>query len=321
VKLGQWALDAGLLDIAKKELTEALALKKDHEVAALLLRQVEARIAARGPKTRPTVGKGPATGTEVIGGVAVDPKWLVTDNEIYRIRLEELRRSDRVRLRFHNNLINRYIKSMRGRGDFAMPGYADRFRGLPPVRQALYILDTIDRDNVSFKDDIRIRSDPRFMIDFRSRVWPIVATHCATVECHGGQKPEGKLRLFNVAAKNDKIDYTNFLILDSFVSQKGQMIDRDRKEDSLLLQYGLPPEQAKYRHPKVKNMRPAYTSRDAANYRRVLEWIESLKGPPRPEYRVKLRLPWAPKGQGILLPDREPSSTQPATQPADDLPI
>jgi len=321
VKLGRWALDRGLLEIARKELTAALALEKNHEVASLLLRQVEARIAARRPQTRPTDAKGPDKGPIAVGGAPIAPEWLVTEDEIYRIRLEELRRTDRVRVRFRNNLINRFIEMMRGRGDFRIPGHADRFRGWPPVRQALYILDNVDRDDVSFKDDIRIGSDPRFMVDFRSRIWPIVAARCASAECHGGQKPEGKLRLFNVAARNDRIDYTNFLILDSYVSQKGEMINRDRTEASLLLQYGLPPEQAQHRHPKVKSTPPAYTSRNAANYRRVLEWIESLKGPPHPEYRVKLRIPWAPKGQGILLPDAEPGSTQPATQPADDLPI
>ncbi len=181
---------------------------------------------------------------------------------------------------------------------------------MSPVEQALYILDKIDRNNESVKNDILIKSDPRFMVDFRRRIWPIIATYCATASCHGGDKPMGGLRLFNIPGKNEKIDYMNFLILDRAYHHR-EMIDRDHKEMSLLLQFGLPAEQAQYRHPI--EIKIAYATRRARNYRRVLEWIESLKGPPHPDYRVGFRIPWAPKDRGLQVP----GLTSPATQPAD----
>ncbi len=312
-KLGEWALGQGLLKNARKELKTALELNKDYDEAALLLREVEAKIKLADARRRPS-GPLPTTLPTLPGGLKFDPKWLVTEEEIYRIRLEELRGTDRVRVSFRGKLIERFINIMQGRRDFERPRFANEFRAYPPVAKAIYILDNVPREQVGITEDILIKSDPAFMVDFRSRIWPILATRCATTDCHGGKKPAGRLRLFKVAGKNVQVDYTNFMILESYVSHGRKLIDRDHKDLSLLLQYGLPPEQAKYNHPR-KRRRSPYRSRNSRNYRLMLAWIRSLAGPPSPDYRVKLRIPWAPKGGRVSLPDAPPA-TQPTTGPS-----
>jgi hypothetical protein len=303
--IARWAFDNGHMEIARKELSAALKLNKDYELAALLLRRVEAKLAVEAPTTRraeTAPGGGPLPGQG-----AWNADWLVTDEEAYRIRLEELRATDRVRVQFRQDVLNRFLNMMQGRYEFREPRFADTFRAWPPVTQVLYIVDKVDRNDVAIKNDITIMNDPQFMRDFRSRVWPVIASSCGSAGCHGGAKPVGGFRLLSVVGKSDKVHYTNFLILDDYVSGGRKMIDRDNPDQSLMLQFGLPEDLAQQKHPGKIHV--TFTSRRDANYRRVLDWIDALNGPPHPEYRVKLRVPWAV--QGPSAPE-----TQPATAPA-----
>jgi len=287
--LGKWAMGRGLLQIARKELSEALRLRADHEEASLLLRQVEAKIreATRPPKTVPaTAPTGPA-------GPAVRPEWLVSQEEIYRIRLEELRPSDTVVVEFRNNVLERFIDKMAGTADFKKPRFDKEFRAMSNTRKVIYILEQIDPDDSTIKDNIIIKSDPKFMVDFRSRVWPIVSRHCASSNCHGGPKGAGGLKLFNTTGRDERVIYTNFAILEMYASGGRRIIDRNDPSYSLLLQYGLPPKQAKFKHPAESKF--AFANRKVVSYRRVMEWINSLQPPAYYNYRLKYRPPSGPK--------------------------
>ncbi len=309
VELGKWAMEQKLWESAKEQFTEALRLKGDYELASLLLRQVNRKIAA-GQKVTKKLGVRPTTGT-LAATATFDPKWLVTKTEINRIRMGELRSKDLfIRVKFLNRVEDRFIDQMLGKGDFTRPNFVPRFRRMKPPAKAMYILDNLDRVDPEMVNDIIIVSDPKFMIEFRQRVWPIISGFCARIDCHGGEKPVGRLRLFK--KPGGAAEYTNFLILDYYESQGRKMIDRDHRDMSLLLQFGLPGDMAKYPHP-VPLRRVPFQNRQSVNYRRVQQWVDSLMGPPEPDYDVKLRLPWAPKSVRVVLPDLpEPSDTQPA---------
>ncbi len=292
--LAEWAAANGMLDEALEQLQEALKLDKDHIRSILLLRQVEKQIADRQAKTglRPSR---PSTGPRDTGytpdAIDLDWNWLVDKDDISRIRLEELRPTDRVPIKFQNNLLNRFIQMMEGRKDFNQPGFVNVFRSYPNVTKTIYILDNIDKNNSTIKDDIIIRRDPQFMADFKKKVWPIVAQHCASTKCHGGDIALGGMKLFKYMLRNERLDYTNFLILDTFELPGGRkMINRDDPESSLLVQYGLPLEMARYKHPT--DIPVIFTSRDAANFKWVVDWIGSLKRPLHPNYRIKWRPPF-----------------------------
>ena len=306
--LANWAFGKGMLKIARKELKDALSIKDDYEMASLLLRQVEAKLEAAGES-------GDEEDQGMIAG-NVDPNWLLKQQEIYRIRLAELRPTDRVSVNLRNKLVERFIDLMNGQGDFKTVGFDRTFRTWSGVQKVLYILDHVNRDAFEIKDDIEIRTDPEFMMEFRSHVWPIVSSFCGSPHCHGGDKPVGGLRLFTIAGRRDAVDYTNYLILDSYAKGGRKMINRDHIEDSLLLQFGLPYEQARFHHPELPAAaRPPYPDRGSANYRRVTAWIESLNGPPHPDYRVELRTPWSPKESPLILTSQESAASQPTTAP------
>ncbi len=306
-KLGKWAFDNGLLDIAEKELNEALEIDPDHKRASLLLRQVKAKLEEAG-ETGGTGGTEPEKGEEggktTEGAAAVKPEYLVSQEDIYRIRFAELRESDRVTVELKNDVVERYIESMQGIGDFKEKNFAKKFRGWPKLQKAKYIHDNTESDNVSIRDDILITKDPQFMTDFRTQVWPILTGGCAALSCHGGEKVNGGLKVFNVSAKDVKVDYTNYVLLWGCVKTNDgggyrRVIDKNWPELSLLLQYGLPPENARYKHPvKIKAM---FTSTKDKRYIRILDWIKSLEGPPMPNYHLAYKPPFGMQIQGDII--------------------
>lgn len=308
-QLGKWAFEKNLFDIASKELTKALELKADYEMASLLLRQVNAR---RQPIADGKLGVRP--GDKAVPRLTtykqIDRNWLLTDDEIGRIRIEELRPTDRVLVRFTNNVLSRFIEMMQGRHDFGYEGFAETFRGWSRVRQVDYMLESIGRERDDLRKDIVIRSDPSFMTDFRNRVWPVVANYCATPNCHGGATPVGGFRMFNIPGRTAKVDYTNFLLIDNYQQDGLKMIDRDFPDMSLLLHYGLPADQTEHPHPG--RIATPYRNRESINYRRVMEWIGALEGPPHPKYDVELRVPWLQKARPKRSPTTQPAQTQPA---------
>lgn len=307
--LAEWAFGEELYEIARRELQEALRLKPGTGKYSLLLRQVEAKIRGLQPIK-------PEDRTTTTGPVKPGSEWLLGDADIYRIRLEELRSTDVAMIEFRNRVDQRFVNRMRGTGDFKQYGFADRFLAFPPVRKAIYILERIDRDNTDIKDDIIVKTGvPRFMTDFLSQVWPIVAQSCASSQCHGGgEKAKGGLRLFKVAGKNERADYTNFVILDGYVKGGIRMIDRDHVDQSLLLQFGLPAEVARFKHPIP--ITPVFPSADSGSYRNVARWIESLVGPQHPNYRLKYQPPFGMNLDLRALPGLTVPTTPAATRPA-----
>lgn len=143
-------------------------------------------------------------------------------------------------------------------------------------------------------DQVNVIGQPRSMQLFRDEVhagW--LVTSCASTACHGGSD-SGRLRLFNYRPTADASVYTNFLILDRFETRDGKrLIDTEDPERSLLLQMGLPRDDARVPHPRIPGWQPAFRNREARRYLQAIEWIRSLYRP-RPEYPVEYVLPGTP---------------------------
>ncbi len=288
-RLADWAFEQNLLEHAREELLAALELDPEHERSALLMRQVARRLEEREPpeedEDEPTTRPGPT------GLRGLEDEWLVDSEDIYRIRRAELRSDDSVVVRYRDNALRRFIERMEGRREFREERFADTFRGWERMRQVEYMLDELEDPQGPLASDILIESDPQFMVDFRSRVWPVVARHCASTQCHGGDRAEGDLRLFNIRGRRSRIDYTNFVLLTGYVGEDGgRMIDRDTPEMSMLIQYMLPRDQAEYKHPT--RISPVFRSREAAEYQRLYQWIDALRGPPHPRYDLEYEAPF-----------------------------
>lgn len=314
--LANWAIKRGLakatdqqLKIARKHLEIALKLKPDYERAKLLLQLVNARI-----------DKPPKQDGSKIDLITDVDFPLLKDDDIRKIRVEELRKGDSVAIKFKNDVVKRFMASMEGQEDFRKPRFEKKFLGWPKTRKVVYMLDKRP-DNVKMKDDIFIESDPKFMKNFR-QLWPVINNFCAASSCHGGIKPKGGLILFTRGSGNERADYTNFAILDGVVAGGRRVIDRDNPAESLLLHYLLPRKVANNKHPietaDSAKVHTAFKNRRVNNYKRILRWIDELAGPPHPGYRLNYKPPFGITLRTGLILDLSMPTTQPATMPAEE---
>ncbi|MFP4104641.1 MAG: hypothetical protein ACLFVU_01000 [Phycisphaerae bacterium] len=315
--LARWALNKGLLDEAKQLSRTLEKISPDSLRTQMLARLIKAEQQKK-DNGEPTNGGDTGNGSGPAAREGALPKdWVVSQDDIYRIRLEEVDDNERVQVKFRDDVVDRFIKMMDGRGDFEDSRFATTFRGFPRWRQMQYILDHIDRDNSSIKNDILIQRDPQFMVDFRLRIWPLVKQHCAAADCHGARKARGNLKLFTSGATPDRLMYTNYALLHGYKDDKGRlMIDRDNPDRSLLLQFAMPRSQAMYKHPEQTKMRPMVRNEKSATYKRMYKWIDGLKKPPHPNYRLDYEPPLGMKIHDTSGFDLPPLDTQPAdTQP------
>ncbi|MFP3937206.1 MAG: hypothetical protein ACLFVW_02610 [Phycisphaerae bacterium] len=295
-RLADWAYEREMYSEAKQELEAALELDPDHERSQLLLRQVEARLQA---STQPAE-QAPSGDPRRQEKVSIRSDWLMDQEDIYRIRRAELRDEDRVVVKYRNDVIQRFIDRMEGRAEFREENFTDTFRGWDALRQTKYMLDELDDPQSPLAQDILIESDPKFMVDFRNHIWLTIARQCAGSNCHGGERVVGNLKLFNVRSRNERVHYTNFALIDGYVNDQGRMIDRDRPEESLLLQYMLPRDQAEQKHPEP--LTPGFPRRQSGAYQRMEQWIDSLSGPPHPRYKLQYDPPFGMSLQFRSLP-------------------
>jgi len=102
-----------------------------------------------------------------------------------------------------------------------------------------------------------------------------------------------QLYLFDRGREQDRISYTNFYILTQVRIGGVPMIDRDRPEESLILQWGLPRESAKFPAPEdVPNWQPYFRDTEDQRYTRIVEWIKTLVADNRnTDYGITYRLP------------------------------
>jgi hypothetical protein len=302
-QVARLAYKKGLLTYSQKILKKVLKLDPKHENAPKLLKLVNMGIAKSGDTPTPTT-------TTKNGGKKPAPSKFLTKEDIYRIRLMELKSDDRVSIQYRNKVLQRFIKSMRGSGDFENKGFENKFRKYNRVKQVLYILEWTDRENTTIRDDILIKTDPKVMREFRARIWPVIAKSFASPSCYGGVKPRDGLKLFNIKVADDRVVYTNFYILHKWERNGRKMIDRDNPEMSLLLQYGLPEKLAKYPKPKYVPG-PIFTGKNDRSYKTVKNWIASLRRLFPPGYRIKYTLP----GQKPVKPTPTTTPATPATKP------
>lgn len=300
-RLGKWAFDRGegYYPFALAEFKAALKIKPGDEAAALMLKQTQAKLAA--PEDDGDGGEDGDTEEKDDGDKTKKPSKVMDMKDVNRIRLRELRKDDAVFIGFRNNVVNRFVESRRGRGDFSERGFERTFLGWPNARKARYMLDNLAESDFEMLDDIVIRSDPKFMREFQS-LWPVLSKIVEGQDLRGNPKiPD--LDLVKRGANRTRIQYTNFYLLSRYGKDGWKMIDRDQPDKSLLLQYGLPEKLAIKPHPARVN--PVFTGPDDAKYKQVYQWIEKLSGPPHHGYTLSFRPPSDKK-------------ETPATRPADE---
>ena len=299
VKLARKAFDAGESELALTTLDDALTIDPNNAEAAELQRLIIGQRRLTKGNTGddkgdtpddPNAGKTPADeGTATSKPTTAEAAITKLDDEqINRIRQVEVQPSDRVSIRFENQVKQNYVKA---NPDLS---FAD-FSRLPIAEQAIRIIEK----GGDMAKDVKINSDPASIRTFRRQVMPMMIAGCATSGCHGGQNTHG---LPILSPANDAASaYTNFYTLQQYKQkQEGAsdktifaggelaMIDRTTPDRSLLLQYGLPLAQADFKHPKVANFNAIFGRGKAdPQYRATLEWITKSLRPVMPDYKIE----------------------------------
>ncbi len=302
-KLAKWAFDNGYFEIAQREVKAALELREDFELAKLLLEEVEAELAP---------DPGEERGDDEGDGGGARTRHLMSDTDVNRIRQIEMGKGERLHVAVEDGVIKRFIELQRGRGDFKKDGFEEAFLRWPSHRQADYILEETRESAHEIRDDVVIKRDPEFMELFQRTLWPMLQRNCARAGCHGGSSPASGFRLFPMGGDRVRTLYTNFYLLSIQESGGYRVLDRDYPELSLLLLYGLPRKLSERPHPtEIKAM---FTGPEDPKYRAVVDWIDSLDGPPHKGYGVDYEPPKPAE------PEEEPDDDAPAPEPAETRP-
>ncbi|WP_221435316.1 hypothetical protein [Algisphaera agarilytica] len=123
-------------------------------------------------------------------------------------------------------------------------------------------------------DQVDVRQEPTPLARFRRTVNPqYVARYFAPTFGHG-EIPG--LSLFNKRPEDEAEAYTNFYRLTQFRYEGTPMIDRANPKLSLMLQWGLARESARFPAPDIPGWKPAFSSTDDTEYQRYVDWIDSL---------------------------------------------
>ena len=283
--LARDALQKGLLDFAQDTAEGVLRTNPGNAAANAVLDDV-----SRQRRLNQSSGTGVRPGNPAPGAApdvkeparplpATDVKTLDAE-QINLIRQAELQPGDanarqRPRVQFRDDVIKRFGESQKN-FDYA------RFNAQPEVSKALAILSGGD---ASMRADVRITSDPPAVLEYLRTVQPFVLNGCATSGCHGGTNA-GNFVLY-ATPRDEAASYTNFYILNTYTVKVpdpagdafggGQltrrMIDRNDPDASLLLNYLLPLNLAKYAHPKVGNYNGLVDNPNNATFQTIRNWI------------------------------------------------
>jgi hypothetical protein len=302
VRLARWAFERQEYDLARDAAQEAVTIDPRNREAQDLLRTIDAQRklnrkttnTAPPPAGQPPAGRTPATGQPQGGdqGNSPTPPARGQDNgkgnalvpplspdEVNRVRLLEWHGEKGVRIRLQNDVKRRYLS------------HAD----IPPAQ--FNKMDAVDqawemkkKGSPDLFNNIRLTNDPPSMQEYRTQVQRTVLASCATAACHGGGAGSDRFAL-HPKAEHDAEAYANFITLSNFryKPKKGpeaSMIDRNRPEDSLLVQFGLPPDMASMPHPDVEGWRPAFRTRNDPKLRTIVRWISDALRPLQDDYGV-----------------------------------
>lgn len=319
VALARWLAGQERLDLGIKELEELLA-EADSEAARELLRDFNARLALEkavterkrrdderrraaapkdavdGPAAPPSDdGSGtqdPDDGSGARGGMPGSrdllPDNLITDEDVNLIRVYEIDFRDPPRILVQPEGIRQLI--LRYGSSDLVPTSTEARNALftaPAIRLVRLLFDLRARDLYRY---IEVQEDPASIARFRTRVhnsW--LLGNCATSRCHGGVKA-GSFFLHTGKASDARIRYTNLLTLLNTSVDGKPMVNFQDPPDSLLVQYAMQRNLAKYPHPDVPGWKPVFNRGTPQLMADTLEWIRGMHQP-RPEYPVAFELP------------------------------
>lgn len=304
-KLASWLYNKQAYDLAEKEiLSIQKAFPKDNRIP-LLLRLVKNKrtLKANRPVTpaKPSVASQPrpknntkskndnlqvATPSNIVG----KQDDLLNDDQINLLKVYEINLKNKPNIRFKRKDLEDFLTAYQG--EEYVPNSRSKRNTFLNQKSGYQQLDLLFKTHArDFYGKAQILGHPEVFRNFRTIHRTYILNRCATTACHGGENAQG-IFLFNrrPKASADQIVYTNFYILNAFSAGKSgvqyDMIDRVSSERSLLLQFGLPRDEANFPHPPVRGMKPAFNrGKNDRQYKLMNNWIQSLYSP-TPDYGI-----------------------------------
>lgn len=318
--LSQWLAEQRRYDLARDELLSLLE-KTEMPEARKLLTTVEAQLALNDPvvpsadpaTTAPDATTEPSPDKKHSGPVYpadILPDKLISMSDVNIIRVYEIDFDHPPRVTIGPDTIRTLIESY---------GTSKLIPSSQTGRTAMFRAEPINLVRLMFElrarelyPQIQVNTEPYSLNLFRRRVhdtWLI--NNCATSRCHGGV--EGAPFFLHARNfKDERVRYTNMLILERLeLDPEWPLVNFDKPEDSLILQFGLSRESARKPHPKVPGWKPVFTDTSHNLWQGGIEWIRSMMVP-RPAYPVdyepvKLARPLQSDGQPVPAADeRQP---------------
>lgn len=318
-RLCQWLFEKKQYVLAKKELTELL----DHsnmDEARKLLTFVDAQLtmmnrettprkadASRGDAETEHSDKSPATGIVPLKDLL--PDQILTKRDVNVIKVMEIDFSQPPTINISPDTVRKFIETYRTdeRVPVTPDGQTRLFRTAAehPLEVLRLLFELQARD---LYPEVKVLTEPRSLNLFRQRIhntWLI--NSCATRRCHGGLGA-GRFFLHRKGYKNERVRYTNFLILDRLeLDPEWPLINYQQPRDSLIIQYGLRRDLARKPHPDVKGWKAVFTKGNSRLLETTILWIQSMMNDPRPAYPVE----YIPPGSSNPLKNQKPSSENP----------
>ena len=238
-------------------------------------------------------GSGQTTPPTAAGVTAPKADAYLSEEQINRLKVFEVDLEDDPRITIPRETLNTFLDTYAGQEGIPA-GTAERqeFFRLSGAEQLKRFFDKQARE---LYGEVNIRSVPGPLAEFRRSInTRHVARYLAPT--FGNGKVEG-FNVFTSRPDSDEEAYTNFYLLTKMTFDGIPMIDRGNPEQSLLLQWGLPRDQAQHPAPDVEGWRPAFRSADDPTYLRYLAWIESLWGQDAPDYGIDYTAPDSLQGE------------------------
>lgn len=289
VRLARWAFERKEYDLARDVAEEAVTLDRRNQEAQEMLRTIDAQRRLNNkppsgqpsgqPAVRPPATKAPAIGAPTPGPAGNGLVPPLMPDEVNLVRLLEWRGEKGVRIRLLNDVKRRFL----ARSDIRPA----EFNRMNAVEQAEIMKEKGGRD---LWNDIRMTNDPPSMREYRTQIQRTVLEGCATAACHGGGAGSDRFAL-HPRAEQDAEAYANFITLHKYQYKpkngpEAAMIDRNRPEDSLVVQFGLAPTAANIPHPEVEGFRPIFRTPNDAKLKTLVRWLNDFMTPMRNDYGV-----------------------------------
>lgn len=294
IDLGAWANANGRADLAVAVLTEARKIDPLNKDAARALdaaqQQLDLDEAAKHPKTiTPTTNPATASAQPPTSAPATQPavaeeeltpRRLLNADEINTIRQKEMQSDDdTIKIRFDHGVIRAYLQ---GNPDLDK----DAFNKMSDMSKAN---DILTKGDPKLAKDVKILTDPKPLLDYKTKVNPMLLQSCGNNGCHGGNKG-GDFGLFT--GDSTAAVYTNFYIIFKYSKTidgvRYLAMDREVPDHSLLLQFGLPHADGKPPHPKVANWKPRFKGVDDPAYATIYNWMTKSLSVMQVEYGIHM---------------------------------